>query len=328
MLNPVSLSSLGAPETPSDDIRIGGLISFGSARKQGAGPADHFCTGARASLIGFESDAGVHRNGGRIGAAEAPDLIRSAFYRMTPDPADKGRFSGVMKQLIDLGNLNGNALELGEAQQLLGELTATALRQNEIPVILGGGHETSFGHFLGYAEAGIPVSILNWDAHADVRPLKNGLPHSGSPFFQALEHESGMLKHYTVCGLNRHSTAQAHLAYLGEFMQQHRAAWYFKGELNKRVIGNIYDRQKGAVMVTMDMDALHQHIAPGVSAPNADGLSPELWLHAARCAGRHPGVRSFDLVEMNPRYDTDGHTARIAALTLWHFFKGLSERWE
>ena len=29
---------------------------------------------------------------------------------------------------------------------------------------------------------------------------------------------------------------------------------------------------------------------------------------------------------MNPRYDTDGHTARIAALTLWHFFKGLSER--
>ncbi|MCH8486395.1 MAG: hypothetical protein LAT75_05980, partial [Candidatus Cyclonatronum sp.] len=99
MLNPVSLSSLGAPETPSDDIRIGGLISFGSARKQGAGPADHFCTGARASLIGFESDAGVHRNGGRIGAAEAPDLIRSAFYRMTPDPADKGRFSGVMKQL-------------------------------------------------------------------------------------------------------------------------------------------------------------------------------------------------------------------------------------
>ena len=43
-------------------------------------------------------------------------------------------------------------------------------------------------------------------------------------------------------------------------------------------------------MVTMDMDALHQHIAPGVSAPNADGLSPELWLHAARCAGRHPGV--------------------------------------
>ena len=102
---------------------------------------------------------------------------------MTPDPADKGRFSGVMKQLIDLGNLNANALELGEAQQLLGELTATALRQNEIPVILGGGHETSFGHFLGYAEAGIPVSILNSGAHADVRPPQRRAPAFRQPFF-------------------------------------------------------------------------------------------------------------------------------------------------
>ena len=41
---------------------------------------------------------------------------------------------------------------------------------------------------------------------------------------------------------------------------------------------------------------------------------------------RHTGVRSFDLVEMNPRYDTDGHTARSQALTSGIFLKGLSER--
>lgn len=325
MMKPVSLSNLGIPETAPDDIRIGGLVSFleGEAAFPAASskePAFKVC------IIGFESDAGVQRNGGRVGAARAPDLIRSAFYRMTPDPSDSGHFGDLMSRATDFGNLEANAFELSESQKELGAVTGNLLKNNVIPVILGGGHETSFGHFLGYANTGMPVSIINWDAHADVRPLKNGLPHSGSPFFQALEHESGLLQQYTVAGLKRQSTAKAHLDYLHQNMTQGRAKWFFKGELSKRVISNLYDRQKGPVMVTMDMDALSQHIAPGVSAPNPDGMPLGLWLHAAYCAGKHPKVCSFDLAEMNPRFDIDGHTARIAALTLWHFFKGLSNR--
>ena len=34
------------------------------------------------------------------------------------------------------------------------------------------------------------MAILNWDAHADVRELNEGLGHSESPFRQALEHSS------------------------------------------------------------------------------------------------------------------------------------------
>ncbi|AXI99915.1 formiminoglutamase [Cyclonatronum proteinivorum] len=325
MLRPVSLTGLGIPETAPDDVRIGRLISLKEEEAHLTPPSlqkDAF----RVCILGFESDEGVRRNGGRVGASRAPDTIRSAFYRMTPDPQDNDAFKTLMAKTIDFGNLPANALELSDAQQKLGIVAATLLRNNVIPVVIGGGHETSFGHFLGYAEAGIPVSIINWDAHADVRPLKNGLPHSGSPFYQALEHKSGMLRAYTVAGLKRQSTAKSHLDYLHQKMTEGRAKWFFKGELNKRMMGNLYDRQKGAIMVTMDMDALSQHIAPGVSAPNPDGIPLDLWLHAAYCAGKHPRVRSFDLTELNPAFDTDGHTARVAALTLWTFFKGLSER--
>jgi arginase family enzyme len=34
----------------------------------------------------------------------------------------------------------------------------------------------------------------------------------------------------------------------------------------------------------------------------------------------------MDIVELNPRVDLDGRTARLAALTVWSFLKGLSER--
>src|SRR5215467_4067002 len=44
-------------------------------------------TKGRAVLIGFPQDEGVRRNGGRPGAAQAPNEIRKWLYRLTPgDP--------------------------------------------------------------------------------------------------------------------------------------------------------------------------------------------------------------------------------------------------
>ncbi len=310
---PTDFDSLNLPQTTPDDIRLGALV-----RAPGGS--------GRITICGFCSDSGVALNNGRPGAAKAPDSIRSAFYKLTPDPASAVPFEDVMRNTADEGNIFPDSDRLADAQVQLGSYVSGVLEKGKIPVILGGGHETSYGHFLGYVNQNEPVSIINWDAHADIRELKNGKPHSGSPFRQALEHESGLCRSYIVAGLKRQSLSRSHLEYLQKLIPKGRAGYFFKGELNKRIIGNIYERARGNVMVTMDMDALSQHIAPGVSAPNPDGIPLHLWLHAAWCAGVSPKVRSFDLVEMNPKFDTDGHTARIAALTLWHFFKGLALR--
>jgi len=79
-------------------------------------------------------------------------------------------------------------------------------------------------------------------------------------------------------------------------------------------------------MVSFDLDAVDQAFAPGVSAPAVNGLTPDLWLHATYRAGQCPSVKSLDLVELNPLFDHDHQTARLAALTLWYFLKGVSER--
>jgi formiminoglutamase len=78
--------------------------------------------------------------------------------------------------------------------------------------------------------------------------------------------------------------------------------------------------------VSFDLDAVHQAEAPGVSAPNPSGLRSELWLQAAYAAGRTAAVTSADVVELNPRVDRDGQTARLAALTVWWLLRGRAER--
>jgi formiminoglutamase len=302
---------VSAPDTTEDDPRLGHLL----------GGADRDANDATAVLLGFPVDQGVVRNGGRPGAAAAPDRLRQWLYRMTPDARRHGAFVDLLRYTVDLGDLSTDT-DLATLQSHLGEILAPHLQQSRVPITLGGGHETAYGHFLGYVEAERDVSILNWDAHADVRPLRDGQPHSGSPFRQALEHPSGRCRRYTVAGLLPHSTAPAHL----HFIDEHDGRYLWSDDLSPDAVNRLYERATAPLMVTFDLDALDQTYAPGVSAPAAGGLSQDLWFYAAYQAGRSPTVTSIDVVELNPSVDVDDRTARLAALTVVEIFRGLADR--
>lgn len=79
-------------------------------------------------------------------------------------------------------------------------------------------------------------------------------------------------------------------------------------------------------MVSLDIDAVDQAFAPGVSAPSTGGFTPPEWLSFAFEAGRRSAVRSVDLAEFNPVYDRDGQTGRLAALTIWQVLRGFAAR--
>ncbi len=307
----MEMSHHTSPRTAEDDPRIGHLLG----REIGA-PEE-----ANVVLIGFPSDEGVRINGGRPGAAEGPAAIREQLYELTPDARRFDAFANLAAHTADLGDVKVTG-EVERDQERLGEVLASHLKRGAVPVILGGGHETTYGHFLGYVRAERPAAILNVDAHADVRPRKGGRPHSGSSFRLALEHPSGLCRGYTVAGLLPHSTARAHL----DLIEKSGGLYHWRDDLSEDRIDRLYTRLTEPCLASFDLDAVDQSAAPGVSAPAVDGLPVGLWLHAAEAAGRCPRVACFDLVELNPRFDVDDRTARLAALTVWRFLQGLTER--
>lgn len=272
-------------------------------------------------LVGFPSDEGVKINGGRPGASGAPERIRKELLKLTPHGRYPEEHLSLLKAVADGGDIACSGVVEAD-QKLLGAFVADSFQQKMIPVILGGGHETAFGHFLGYVEAEHPVSIINIDAHADVRSLKKGKAHSGSPFYQALNHPSSVCKSYNVFGLNPASVSSEHLELVNT-----QGRVLFENETTVANVLEILNRHSSEnLMVTMDMDAVKQAEAPGVSAPNASGISSEIWLELAFQFGRHPLVTSFDLSEVNPEYDQDSQTVRLAALTVWYFLLGVALR--
>lgn len=304
-------AGLPLPEPAPDDPRVGHLL--GAALGPGEAP--------RAVLCGFPVDEGVRRNGGRPGAAAAPAAIRRILYRLTPDAAAPAPFAALLGKTLDAGDLAPRG-DLAEDQAALGEAVAPWLRAGAFVVVLGGGHETAYGHFLAHAALGRPVEILNLDAHADVRERKDGLGHSGSPFREALEHPSGACRRYSVAGLQPHSVARAHL----DLVLARGGQAVLAAQLGPERLRALFTALRTPAMVSFDLDAVDQAFAPGVSAPAARGLAPERWLEAAFLAGRTPAVVSADLAELNPSLDRDDQAARLAALTVWELFRGLASR--
>ncbi|MFL5241986.1 MAG: formimidoylglutamase [Gemmataceae bacterium] len=305
----------------ADDPRLGEIVESWHGDATALQPG-------RAVIVGFPQDEGIRRNQGRPGAAQAPQEIRHYLYRLTPwDGLTNTDLSITppleMGDIRIKGSLEGSQIKLGEA-------VSAALRSRSIPIVLGGGHETAYGHYLGYVGAGQKVGIINLDAHLDVRPLLNSQGHSGSSFYQALNHPDHPLpgRSYVCLGAQPQSVSRQHLAYLLEKGGAVHWANSVQGRLCEIFRGE-YDRlaaQGCSIYVSFDADVVRSSEMPGVSAPNPSGLSGEEVQACLRLAGSLPQVTSLDLVEINPLHDRDGQSARWGALLIWLFLMGLVSR--
>jgi formiminoglutamase len=303
-----------------DDPRLDEVIEFWM------GDENAFRIG-RAVILGFPQDEGVLRNHGRAGAAQAPNAIRHWLYKLTPydclvDPKMK------MLPPLDIGNLILPG-DLEASQEALGEVVSAILKRGAIPIVLGGGHETAYGHYLGYVMADKAVAVINIDAHLDIRPTVDGQGTSGTAFRQALEHPMQPLAGncYTCMGVQEQYASREHVRYARE----HGCVIRWRTDEMGAISTSFREdaTRLGAthpIYVSIDADVVRAADVPGVSAPNPVGLDGREVCACARFAGISPQVSSFDVVEINPAFDRDDQSARWAATLVWNFLIGLTLR--
>ena len=72
------------------------------------------------------------------------------------------------------------------------------------------------------------------------------------------------------------------------------------------------------IYITIDLDGFSSAFAPGVSAASPMGYSQDIVLACLRTILASKKLISLDIAEMNPTYDVDGQTAKLAA-SLVHY---------
>jgi arginase family enzyme len=201
------------------------------------------------------------------------------------------------------------------------EATLAILELGLFPIAIGGGHDLTFAFVRGAARAFGTMSGVYIDAHLDVRPEVG----SGMPFRSLLE--GGFAKNLVCIGMSPLANTREHAEYFksrgGRIIKRGEPIPTGKGLIGFGGAGN---DAAARAFVSLDMDSFDASCAPGVSALNPSGLLPREVERLIRFAGRSAAVRCFDIMELNPAFDPDGRTARLAAHMFLVFLRGLAER--
>jgi formiminoglutamase len=265
------------------------------------------------ALIGFACDEGVRRNQGRIGARKGPRALRARLANLA---------AHLTRPLYDAGDEECPPGTLERAQAAFGERVAGLLDRGHFPIGLGGGHEIAFGTFSGLAahvkkksDGAAQIGIVNLDAHFDLRQAAQS--NSGTSFLRCAEFSraNGWPFHYCCLGVAESSNTAALFDRAGELGVVWRADDDMSAadlpetkEMLHRFISSV-----DCVYLSVCLDVLPASVAPGVSAPAARGVALEvieILVDEVRNSGR---LAVADIAELNPDFDTDERTAKVAA---------------
>lgn len=269
-------------------------------------------------FIGFACDEGVRRNQGRIGASAGPKAIRQALANISLQ-SEKPYF-------IDGGDiychLGGN---LEASQQLVGQYISKLHSNHIVPIVLGGGHETAWGHFLGLAAHSQTkkIGIINIDAHFDLRPYESHNTNSGTPFLQIAHYlnDKGLTFDYTVIGIQPAANSKSLFKIAQELGVNYALAQDCFNSVNQiNYLTQSSLERNELIYLSICLDSFSAAIAPGVSAPQPLGIFPHLIFEVLNKIASSKKLAGVDIVELAPNYDVDNRTAKLAAQLLAFIF--------
>lgn len=235
-------------------------------------------------------------------------------------------------ELADCG-CSGRATlpQLVAACQRTRAAVATALTNGELPVLIGGDHSLSIGSLAAVARHcrvhRRPLWVLWFDAHADFNTFAtspsgnvHGMPAAvscglGDPGLLALGDVVPMIDPARLALIGvRTIDAGEH-----ELLQSTPVRLYEMTEVRRRGLVQLIEEVLhqvaaggGHLHVSIDMDVMDPKVAPGVGSPEADGLALIEMQQAMQSIAASGQLASLDVMELNPRQDICGVTARLA----------------
>lgn len=284
-------------------------------------------------LVGFACDQGVRRNQGRVGAKYAPDAIRQAFGKLPCSSALLDKYGsdrdGKLTSLIgDCGNIecvdNDEIIPytLEQTQQAYADKITEVLNQKGLAIGLGGGHAIAYGSFVGLwqslsdsEKAKQRIGVINFDAHLDIRCAD--MATSGTPFLQIAKHlqASQQAFNYLCIGVSEYGNTAA----LFDRAKELNVQMIFDDDCYRKPFSEIagqlthFIKHVDIIYLTIDMDCFQAGLVPGVSATAAKGLMLDLVERCLEKLMASQKVKVVDLAEMNPIYDVDGLSSKVAA---------------
>ena len=198
------------------------------------------------------------------------------------------------------------------------------LEENKIVATLGGDHSTCYGLVHALAERFDDISVLQIDAHADLREAYEGLSYSHASVMYNI---SKLLQVRSLTSVGVRDLCEEEFNYIEShpeiscyYDQQIRDKLY-SGTSWKDIVDTIVESLGDNVYLSFDVDGLTPELCPRTGTPVPGGLDFEQSLYLIKAvvdSGRK--IIGFDISECG-NGEWDGN---VAARLLWRIFGLLS----
>ena len=280
-------------------------------------------------FLAFEVDEGVRRNQGRVGAKDGHQSIIQILANLPKHFENNFLIFHGGIVTCDDGNLE-------KAQLQLASYVTKILALNCLPVILGGGHEITYGHYVGVNNFIRPknkaakIAIINIDAHFDLRPIdKNIGATSGTSIWQIATEARKNAEPFACLALGIQKYANTKLLF--NLAQDFGVKYIFGDKFNYdykvEILKEVDDFINGVdhIYLTICMDAFAAPYCPGVSATSHNGIVPDnIFISVFEKIIYSNKLIASDFAELNPRFDIDMRSAKLAASLIFRMVDGIN----
>ena len=179
-----------------------------------------------------------------------------------------------------------------DAINLIYETTAELIKKEKFIVAIGGEHTISIGIIKAFSEKYPNLSILQFDAHSDLRQIYDGNRYSHACVMARVFEIN---KNIVQIGIRAQCKEEA------EFIKQNKIKTFYAHRMKNNnwyddVIGSLSDD----VYITFDLDYFDPSVMPAVGNPVPGGIGWDETLGFLKKLCFDKNIVGFDVVELRP----------------------------
>lgn len=175
-------------------------------------------------------------------------------------------------------------------------------KSNKLFTLFGGEHSVSIGSIRALGEKYPDLTVLQLDAHTDLRPEFHGsTSNHACAVFEASQKLNLVQVGIRSCDIEEM-----------EYVPEGQCFWAHEIANNENWINDVLEKVSGNVYITIDLDAFDPSIAPSTGTPEPGGLQWYPTLELLKKVFEKCNVVAFDIVELMDS-DYSKPTAFLAA---------------
>lgn len=189
------------------------------------------------------------------------------------------------------------------------------LEQHKFPVVLGGEHSVSIGAIEAMAATYKNLTVLQLDAHSDMRDSYEGSTHNHACVMARAKELAAVVQ----VGIRSMDTSEKKNIDFERVFFAHDIC----GRTDQQWIDQVVQRLTENVYLTIDLDVFDPSVMPATGTPEPGGLNWYEAINLIRAVCRRRNLAGFDVVELCPRehlWASDFLAAKIVYKTLTYKF--------